>query len=143
MAGLITVAELLARPDFDGLDHSVAQAMIDDASALVRLEAAGRLDDVVSPDAPPAVIPVLASMIRRGVRNPLGNNQETLGDYSRSVGQTSGGGVATLYLTKREKKIVRQAVGLSAVASIDLQTTLPEQRSDCYYGTGGDWEITQ
>jgi hypothetical protein len=135
MPGLITVPVLLARPGFDDLDAGQGAALIDDASALVRLVAAGELDDVESPDCPAAIVPVLVSMIRRGLDNPKGNAQETLGDYSYTAG--SQGSVATLYLTRRERKIVRSAVGLSGVGYINMTGELPTQRSETAGGGSG------
>lgn len=132
MAGLVTIAELTARPGFDNLDSTIAQALIDDASALVRDAASPLLDDVESPDTPAAVVAVLVNMIRRGLDNPNGYTQEVLGDYSRTVGTT--GGVATLYLTTRERRIVRRAVGKLGVGSLALTSDMPHQVSDHYHG---------
>jgi hypothetical protein len=134
MAGLITVADLAARPGFENLDSVQAQSLIDDASALVRLAAAPLLDDVESPDCPPAVVPVIVAMIRRGFSNPMGHQSENLGDYSYTAG--TGGGVATLYLTARERKLVRRAAGKLGVGTVTLEGDLPEQPFDAYYGTG-------
>jgi hypothetical protein len=134
--GLITVAELVARPGFDGIDSGQAQALIDDASALVREAASPHLDEVESPDTPPAVVAVIVNMIRRGWTNPVGMAQESLGDYSYSTG---GAGVATLYLTTRERRIVRRVVGKLGAASATLDSDLPPQLSDDYYtGIGLD-----
>jgi hypothetical protein len=137
---LITVAELLARPGFEGLDTSQAQALIDDASALVRDAASPQLDTVNSPNTPPAVVAVMVNMIRRGWQNPRGLAQETLGDYSYSTGDAA---VATLYLTARERRIVRRAAGKLGAASVTLDSDLPIQPSDDYYGDGdGEWTPT-
>jgi hypothetical protein len=133
MAGLITIAELIARPGFDLIDSTEAQALIDDASALVRVEARGELDAVESPDAPAAVVAVMVGMIRRGFSNPMGHQSENLGDYSYAAG--TAGGVATLYLTRREAKIVRRAVGLLGAGSLQMTGTMPDQPSDAYFGT--------
>lgn len=127
MAGLITVPELLARPGFDGIDSGEAEALIEDASALVRDCVAPELDDVESPDTPPAVVPVVVSMVRRGQSNPLGHSQEQLGDYGYSTG---GQMAATLYLTRREKRIVRRAVGKLGAGSLDMEGDLPRQPSE-------------
>jgi hypothetical protein len=135
MAGLITVAELIARPGFENIDSGQAQALIDDASALVRDEARGLLDDVVSPDAPPAVVAVMVNMIRRGWSNPMGHQSENLGDYAYTAGTSMG--VATLYLTQREKRIVRRAVGRLSAGSLTMTGTIPDQASDEFYGTTG------
>lgn len=138
MAGLITTTELLARPGFEGVDDGQAQASIDDASALVRLCARGLLDTVESPNTPPAVVAVVVAMVRRGLSNPLGTTQEQLGDHGRSFGGTT---AATLYLTGREKRTVRQAVGLLGVGSEPMESDLPRQPSEPA-GLLADGEIT-
>lgn len=132
MAGLITVAELIARPGFESVDSTQAQALIDDASALVRDAASPLLDAVESPATPPVVVTVLVSMIRRGFSNPLGHQSENLGDYAYTAGTT--GGVATLYLTSRERKLVRRAVGKLGAGTLNMTGNLPDQASDEYYG---------
>lgn len=124
MAGLLTVAELVARPGFEGLDSGQAQALIDDASALAREAARGTLDAVESPATPPAIVAVIVHMIRRGWQNPRGLAQEQLGDYSYSTG---GNAVATLYLTPRERRLVRRAAGVLGVSSLTLTSNLPLQ----------------
>lgn len=124
---LITVAELVARPGFDNLDSGEAEALIEDASALVRDAASPELDDVESPDTPKAIVAVLVNMIRRGWSNPKGNAQETLGDYSYSTG---GQMAATIYLTRRERRIVRRAAGKLGVSSLPMTSDLPRQPSE-------------
>jgi hypothetical protein len=136
VAGLITVAELTARPGFEDLDSGQATALIADASALVREAAEPELDDVESPNAPPAIVPVLVSMIRRGLDNPRGNAQETLGDYSYTAGNA--GGVATLYLTRRERRIVRRAAGKLGAGSLVMTGDLPVQPSELVIGLTED-----
>lgn len=134
MAGLITVADLVARPGFADIDPVEAQSLIDDASAVVRLAAQGLLDDVESPAAPPYIVKTVVTLIRRGWQNPNGHQSEQLGDYSYSAGTV--GGVATMELTAREKKNVRRAVGASGVGSVTLEGDLPYQPSDSFCGTG-------
>jgi hypothetical protein len=136
MAGLITVAELLTRPGFEGLDSGQAGALIEDASALVRLEVQPLLDTVESPDTPPAVVAVLVSMIRRGFTNPTGNAQETLGDYSYMAGTQ--GGVATIQPTRREQRKLRKAVGRLGAGSLALTSDLPVQPSELAIGLTED-----
>jgi hypothetical protein len=131
VAGLITTAELVARPGFEDIDSGQAQALIDDASALVREAATPELDAVESPDAPGAVVAVLVNMIRRGWQNPRGLAQEQLGDYGYSTG---GQAVATLYLTARERRIVRRAAGKLGVSSLTLTSNLPLQPDEPLVG---------
>ncbi|HEY8544955.1 MAG TPA: hypothetical protein VIL36_07900 [Acidimicrobiales bacterium] len=127
MGPLVTVADLLRRPGFAAADSGHLAALIDDASALVRDAVRPHLDDVEAPNTPPAVVAVIVAMVRRGLHNPLGHAQETLGDYSFSVGT---GGVATLAPTRRELRIVRRAVGALGVGSVAMTGDLPLQRSE-------------
>ncbi len=140
MAGLITIADLLERPGFEGIESGQAQALIDDASALVRDAAGTLLDAVESPNAPPAVVAVIVNMIRRGWTNPMGFATEHLGDYSYGTGGGSSpgiGGIATLYLTGRERRIVRRAVGKLGASTLTMTGNLPDQASDDF-GTSMD-----
>lgn len=130
--GLITLPELLARPGFEDIDSTQAEALIEDASALVRDCVSPLLDDVEAPDTPKSVVAVLVSMIRRGSSNPLGHTQEQLGDYGYSQG--GGDGIATLYLTRREKRIVRKAVGKLGAGSLNMEGDLPRQPSEVFEG---------
>jgi hypothetical protein len=136
VAGLITVAELTARPGFEDLDSGQATALIADASALVREAADPELDAVESPDTPPVVVAVMVNMIRRGLDNPRGNAQETLGDYSYTAGAT--GGVATLYLTRRERRLVRRAAGKLGAGALSMTGDLPIQPSELSIGLTED-----
>lgn len=140
MAGpLITEADLTARPGFEGLDSGQAAALIDDATGLVRLAAEPELDAVEAPNAPPVVLAVMVNMIRRGLDNPDGHAQESLGDYSYSTGAN---GVATLYLTRRETKLVRRAAGKLGATSLAMTGSLPEQTSETFGpGLVGDGEV--
>jgi hypothetical protein len=122
--GLITVAELLARPGFEDLDSGQADAIIADASAIVREVATPELDDVESPATPPAVVAVVVNMIRRGLRNPMGNTQETLGDYSYA------GNPASLMPTRREVRLIRRAAGKLGASSLTMTSDLPLQESE-------------
>lgn len=129
MAGLVTVEFLQARPGFAGVDETELQSTIDDASALVVLACSPELDATTSDDCPPAIAAVLVNMVRRATRNPVGAAQETLGDYSYSMG-SGDGGVATIYLTRRELKIVRRAAGKLGASTLAMEGYLPVQRSE-------------
>ena len=128
MSALVTIEFLQARPGFAGADETTLQGTIDDASALVILECAPYLDDTTDADCPAAIAAVLVSMCRRGTRNPSGNAQETLGDYSYSAGTE--GGVPSIYLTARERRIVRRAAGKLGANTTRLDGYLPVQRSE-------------
>lgn len=129
MAALVTWAEMSARPGFGGVEQTQAEAVAEDASDMVRDLVEPELDEVVPPDVPGAVRAVVIAMVRRGVDNPNGWAQESLGDYSRSTG---GGGVATVYMTKREQKVVRRAVGVGGAGAIEMTGDLPVQVSEVF-----------
>ena len=139
MAGLVTLEFVQARPGFGGADETELQANIDDASALVRLACKPNLDDTTSDDCPEAIAAVIVNMVRRGTSNPRGNQQETLGDYSYSAG--SDGGVATIYLTKREVKIVRKASETLGATTLAMEGYLPVQRSEIEGATASNGAI--
>lgn len=129
MAGLITVADLVASPGFEDIDSGQAETLIKRASSFVRLAARGALDDVEAPDAPDVVETIVVEMIRRGWRNPLGHNQEQLGDYGYSNPAP-----ANLNLTARERRQVRQAVGALGMGSVNMESDLPRQPSETFEG---------
>jgi hypothetical protein len=113
--GLISVTDLDAR-QVEYVDSAQAQAAIEDASAVARACVEPTFDDVEAPDAPAVVVAVVVGMVRRVLTNPRGLAQENLGDYSFA---TSGGGVATLLPTSREKRLLRKAAAAYAVAQGD------------------------
>lgn len=117
MAGsLITFAQLQVRPGFDNVNQDTAEALIDDVSALVK-----DIADPIELDAatlPESLVPVLTSMVRRGLDNPRGLSSEQVGDV-----QWQGSG--TIYATRREDRLIRRAVGKPGVGAITLQTDLP------------------
>lgn len=111
--GLISVADLDARR-VEYEDTAQAQAAIDDASAVVRAWTAPVFDSVETPNAPAAVKAVVANMVRRGLTNPRGLAQESLGDYSFAAGTNA---VATILPTTREKRLLRRAAVAYAKAN--------------------------
>lgn len=99
-------------------NEAAAQAALDDASALVRAEApaAGWATD---PDVEPpdVVVVVVLTAATRALRNPDGAQSETIGNYSVSYGA----GLAGVWLTKNERRVVRQAVsGAGGIGSVEL-----------------------
>lgn len=122
MAALITVEQLLARPGFDGVDESQAEAVLDDVSALV-VQIAGIDPEWTADTVPAAVVPVIVSMCRRGLSNPRGLTGEQLGDYGWQAQGASG--ASSLYATRREERIIRRAAGRSGASSVDLDNPLP------------------
>jgi hypothetical protein len=116
VVALITYQQLIARPGFDNVDQGQAEAVIEDASALVADIAA---PVVLTPETlPPAIVPVIVAMVRRGLFNPLGRSGETLGDYTWQ-------GSGSLYATKQEKAIIRKAAGTLGAANATLDSDLP------------------
>jgi len=126
--GLITYEQLAAFPGFDGVDASMAMALIDAVSSLVQLEAG---DVELTPETlPPALVPVIVNAVRRGIQNPLGRSGEQLGDYGWQGG--GGGDGSGLYLTRTEKRIIRRAVGVVDGGSW-LSSPLPFQPGEPWF----------
>lgn len=123
---LVTVADLetrLGRTLTTTAENDQAKAYIADASALVREIAEDDFlnDDTGSLEVPPVIVPVVVSMVRRGINNPMGRSSEDFGDASWQ-------GMGSIYATKREKAIIRQAsptTGLPGAGEITLDSYLP------------------
>lgn len=86
------------------------EAVLDDASALVRDEAGRSWIDPITglvTDVPASIRTVVLRASERVVRNPQGFKSESAGDYSfqRADADTS------VYLTERERQIIRRAIG--------------------------------
>lgn len=126
---LITIAELQARTGktYAGADLAKANALIEDASDLVRLIAGGadfhdEADDLALPA---AIRPVVVAMVRRALEVPVaaaaGLTGENIGSYGWQ--QNPGGATAaSLYATKREVRIIRKAAGLSSLTSVPIES---------------------
>lgn len=129
MEPLITVADLETRlgSSLGETESAQAEALIDDASALVRDVAEDDfINDDGALDVPPEIVPVVATMVRRSMENPLGRTGETLGDYSWQQQPSGGAGMpATLYPTRREKRIIRRAAKKLSVGTMTLEGYLP------------------
>lgn len=103
-----------------------AQELIGDASALVidivdDPETTDTWDAAVADSVPRPVVPVVVAMVRRGLDNPHGYTQQSIGSYSHSG--ASGRGVFT---TRQEARIIRKAAGTSGVGALNLDSYLPE-----------------
>jgi hypothetical protein len=112
LAEVSDLEKRLERTFSDGAETERAEAVLDDASELVR-EASGK--DWVNPDDPSAITaPRIVRLItlrvaERAVRNPEGFSSESAGDYSyQRNGLTDSGG---LYLTDQEREMLRRAAG--------------------------------
>ena len=114
-SGLIAVADLDARR-VSYEDATQAQALIDDASAIVRAYVSPVFDDVTRGgvlSTPDVVVMVVVSMVRRALTNPVGLSMEVLGDYTYQAGSNA---VATLMPTARERRLLRLAASAFAVS---------------------------
>lgn len=122
---LVTISEVEARfkTTFEGADLTQIEALIDDASNLVRVCVAPELDDTTAPLTGNlrALIPIIMTMIRRARDNPRGLTGEQLGDY----GWQAQNAQTTVYLTRNEKRLVRKIVGFLGVKELELEDDLP------------------
>lgn len=96
-------------------DEARAEAVLDDASAVVRSVAGktwvtdGDLDD----DIPHVVVLVTVAAARRALANPDGIVQESIDGYAQTFSNAS----SDVYLTRNEKAAVRSAAGKSGIWS--------------------------
>jgi hypothetical protein len=129
LPALASLNELEARLGLDsntlaGADKARAQAALDDASALVRLEAgqswvvAGALSAV-----PDVISRVVLGAAMRNWINPDGVVQETAGPFQRRLAESPNG----VYLTAAEVEIVRR---FRASGTSDLWTLATERDRD-------------
>lgn len=127
MISLASLEELSVRLgitlDAGSSDGKRAQAALDDASSLIRLE--GGQDwlvndsgDELDPDMPEVISAITLAVAARGYRNPDGKTQTSVGDVSISYGRS---GEGAIYLTRSEARAVRKASGLGGMTSVDLE----------------------
>ena len=104
MDPLITLQDFLDRyhDDVPVVDESRVEALLDDASALVR-DLAGR---DFTEGTPRSLVPVVYEAARRAYDNPAGYDSETIGSYTWR-NERSGSGV---YLNDLERRAVLRAV---------------------------------
>lgn len=118
LPALATITDISDRaPDLmDSLDANQAEALLGDASAILR-SYAGRTwtnDDGDELEGVPDGIPgVVALMVIRALRVPEGVSQETIGNYSVAY---ASGASDRFYLTKTEKAFVRRVASRSTGA---------------------------
>lgn len=110
--------------EFGVHELSRVEAVLDDASALVRDEA-GRtwVDDITGnlTSVPASIRAVVLRVAERVMRNPQGFKSESGGDYSY---QRADGAVG-VYLTDQERQIIRRAIRRPGL------WTQPTERGDC------------
>lgn len=117
---LITVEQLEARLDdeFTGSRLVQVEGLIADASALVRQVARTDFTSV-----PGVVVSVVVQMIKRELTNPDGLTAENAGAYGwQARSQTSSG----MYVTRAERKIIREAAGRPAVIGMTMTSGLDD-----------------
>lgn len=130
---LATVDGLEARlgTSLTGDDLRRAEAMLDDASALIRaeagvtwLDAGGRLADV-----PELIASICMAVAYRAYKNPEGVAQSSVGDVSLSYGRTPPGAV---WLTPDERRQVRR-LGGGAPSIKTAQLVAPDDETTTYF----------
>lgn len=125
MSTLVTVAEVEARfkTTFTGDDLTQIEALLEDASNLVRVCVAPELDDTMAPLTGNlrALIPIIVNMVRRARENPRGLTGEQLGDY----GWQAQSAQTSVYLTRNEKRLIRKIVGVLGVKALVQEGDLP------------------
>lgn len=119
MTTLVSLADFEARVEFD-VDAILATSKLDDASALVRAEAGGELDDVDESNCPAVIVPVVVSAARRALVNPDGHGDESVDDYRTGRMRREG-----VFLTRDEKRTVRRWAGVLSVGTAQLEGYLP------------------
>lgn len=126
MADLITTTQFETRTGrtLTATQATQVEALITDASALV-VDIVGDAD-ITDPwtvvTVPASIVPVVVSMVRRAMDNPNGYSQESIGNYSYSIGS---GTTAGLFANKDEVRAIRKAAGSSGIASLNLESDLP------------------
>lgn len=132
---LITHAQLVAYPGFDGVSEADVAGLLKGASALVELITSPVVLDAAT--LPPAIEPVLVDMVRRGLNNPHGRSSEQLGDY----GWQGQGATVRMYPTREEKRIIRMAAGRMGANTSWLEGPLPLPASRYAVGYSGSDDL--
>lgn len=126
MADLITTTQWVERTgrSLSASELMQVEALIVDASALVvdivnDATVTDTWDAATPATVPASVVPVVVSMVRRGLDNPAGYTSESVGGYSYNGAAGTG-----VYATRSEAKVIRRAVGTSGVGSLNLDSYL-------------------
>ncbi len=115
-------------------DYARAEAVLQDASALVRLEAGLTWVNVanqLAADLPDVAVAVTVAAARRAFVNPDMLASESIQDYSSTFSSTS----PDIYLTKAERKALRRVTGRSGLWT--LATTRVDTGADTPSITSG------
>lgn len=111
----------------DSPDGIRAAAALADASALIRAVAgitwADEHDELL--DVPDIINQITLGVALRVFRNPDGYSQATAGDVSVSFAKAGSGGTG-VYLTKEERRLVRQAAN-NRLTSVQLDAGYPNR----------------
>jgi hypothetical protein len=115
-------------------DLARATAALDDAATLALAEVSETLGEAWKLAAPAVVSLVVLKAARREFENPRGMNQESLGEHSVGLTDTSG-----VYLTAREvSQIRRAATGRTGgfVGSVRTPSAYATDATASWYGEG-------
>lgn len=88
----------------EGTEKKRAEDALDDAATLVLAEVPDKVAEAWTSDAPKVAVLVALKAARREFENPQGINQETLGEHTVGISESSG-----VYLTAREIAQIRRA----------------------------------
>lgn len=121
-----------------------ALAALDDASALIRVEAGEDWldDDGILETVPAAIVSVCCAVVRRVLDNPSGLTSEAIAGYSYTQTNAS----ADVFLTKSEKATIRKVMGTGGLVSIELESPFTSPLPYDYrggYDEYPDWYTTQ
>ena len=120
----------MARPslaDLPDLENLLGESVADPPRAMLLLAHASEVvrayagttwlnEAETAVEAVPEQIPtIVAVIVERATRNPMGITQEAAGPFSRSFGADA---AQRIYMTKQERAIVRAAVGVAAVGPL-------------------------
>ena len=118
MAALATVADVEARwRSLSASEETVATALLDDASAIVRSRVSDVDDRIADSDVYEAlVVGIVAGMVLRVIRNPEGKRSETIDDYSYTRDDATKSGL--LYLSDEEAALLGGGTTTTAAFTI-------------------------
>lgn len=128
MAALATLQDFEARHgDQPESEHACIEALLDDATGLIRSEASALTDewatDVDNAEKLDAVKTVCVQVAYRAWSNPDAVAREQLGEHSRTLRGTDQSDA--IWLTANERRIVRRAASGGAISSIALESPYP------------------
>lgn len=122
MPAFANVEEVEARAgrDLTDAEQALAQALLEDATALIELEV-GDFPDAV----PPIVVAVTCAMVLRVVRNPEGVRQEGIEDAQRIRSEVAASGQLELLPGERQLLVKALARATGSTSSGGAFTIVP------------------